>query len=473
MANHESKEWSNSGVDLLVELRRSDGLRVGLEQALREAIRSGRLARGARLPPSRALARDLGLSRGTVLQAYAQLAAEGWITGRQGSATIVAFDAEVEQRQGAIREPQPSRWRFDFRPGRPDATSFPRAAWLRALRRALASVPGDAFDYGPAQGQLALRTELAGYVSRARGLRVSAADLLVTTGFTQGLGLVARALATGGVRTVAMEEPSMPLHRAIVRAARHELLLLPVEGGGARIDALESARDVGAVVLTPNRQHPTGATLNPRRRARLLEWARRSGAFVIEDDYDGEFRYDGRPIGPLQSLDPSVVVYAGTASKTLAPGVRVGWLALPEPLRRPVADEKELADWGTSALEQLAFTELLRSTAYDRHIRKMRLRYRHRRDVLTRALKASAPRFELQGAEAGLNLLIPLPDPETEAAVIAAASANGIGLDGLATGGYYENRARAGLIIGYAALPEHSFENAAKTLVQTLRSIPT
>jgi len=470
MANHNSREWANSGIDLLLELRRGGGLRVGLEQALREAIRSGRLTRGLRLPPTRTLARDLGVSRGTVLQAYSQLAAEGWIAGHQGSATVVAFDAEAEQRPGELREPQPTHWRFDFRPGRPDASSFPREVWLRALRRALASAPAAAFDYGEARGQLALRTELAGYLGRARGLRVSAPDLLVTSGFTQGLGLVARALAAAGVKKIAMEEPSMPLHRAIVRAAGHELVLLPVDGDGARVEELDG-RDVGAVVLAPSRQHPTGAALAPRRRSWLLEWARTAGTFVLEDDYDGEFRYDSRPIGPLQGLDPSVVVYAGTASKTLAPGIRVGWLALPEPLREFVSRQKELADWGTSALEQLALTELLRTAAYDRHVRAMRLRYLRRRDSLIRILTARVPRLELLGTAAGLNLLVPLADEQTESHAIAAANAVGIGLDGLAAGEYYEQYSAAGLIIGYAAAPEHAFEQAATTLATTLESI--
>ena len=471
MANQESREWANSGLDLLVELRRGAGLRVGLEQALREAIRSGRLARDVRLPPTRALARDLGVSRGTVLQAYGQLAAEGWIAGRQGAGTVVAFDAEAERHAHAIREPQPIRFRFDLRPGRPDASSFPRGVWLRALRRALDAAPGDAFDYGDARGRLTLRSELAGYLARARGLRIGASDLLVTSGFTQGLGLVARALAATGVRKIAMEEPSMPLHRAIVRAAGHELVLLPVDEDGARVDALQHERGVGAVVLAPNRQHPTGATLSPRRRSLLLEWARTTSALVVEDDYDGEFRYDSHPIGPLQGLDPDIVIYAGTASKTLAPGIRLGWLALPARIRAAAVEEKQRADWGTSALEQLAFTELLRNAAYDRHIRTMRLRYRRRRDTLVRLLTAHAPSLELRGTAAGLNLLIPLPDGQTETAAIAAANAASIGLDGLTAGGYYEQHPAAGLIVGYAAAAEHAFEQAATTLAATLTRI--
>jgi GntR family transcriptional regulator / MocR family aminotransferase len=302
------------------------------------------LARGTRLPPTRTLARDLGISRGTVLQAYSQLVAEGWLSGRRGSGTVVALDTDVLSVAEERREQQPLRWRFDLRPGRPDPSSFPRAEWLRALRRALAVAPDEALGYGSVQGQLALRTELAGYLGRARGLRVTAADLLVRAGFTQSLGLVARSLAAAGVRRVAMEQPSMPLHRSIVRAAGHELVLVGVDDDGAQIESLEAAGDVGAVVLTPNRQHPTGTALGATRRSRLLRWAHAT-------------RYDSRPICPLQGLDPTVVAYAGIASKTLAPGVRLGWLALPDSLRQSLIAETQRSDWHTSALEQLAFAD--------------------------------------------------------------------------------------------------------------------
>ncbi len=402
------------------------------------------------------------------MQAYGQLAAEGWLAGRAGSATVVAFDAELHRGAAASREQRPTRWRFDLRPGRPDTSSFPRLEWLRALRRALVDASPDALGYGNPQGHVSLRRELAGYLGRARGLRVAPENLLVTTGFTQGLGLVARALAAAGVERVAMEEPSMPLHRAIVRGAGHHIALVHVDGEGARIEELERSRGAGAVVLTPNRQHPTGTTLSAERRARLLEWARATEAFVIEDDYDGEFRYDRHPIGPLQGLDPAVVVYGGTVSKTLAPGVRLGWLAVPDSLRAEVIRQKELADWHSSVLEQLALGELLRTGAYDRHVRKMRLQYRRRRDVLIRALAATTPALSPTGGEAGLDLLIPLESAKAEQRAIAAASAAGVGVGGLVADGYYERGGSAGLVVGYAAAPEHSFQRAVEAFVSAL-----
>ncbi|MGA3184129.1 MAG: PLP-dependent aminotransferase family protein [Candidatus Dormibacteria bacterium] len=470
MANSKPAKWATSGLDLLLDLgdRAGRGLRVALEDGLREAIRSGRLPRGMRLPSTRGLARDLGISRGTVLQAYEQLIAEGWLRGRRGSSTIVSADAEGHRRGTAIREPPPLLWRYDFRPGRPDASSFPRSEWLRALRRALATAPNAAFGYGSPQGQLPLRVELAGYLSRARGLRVSPESVVITAGFTQGLGLVARSLAARGVTAIAMEEPSMALHRSIVRAAGLEITLTPVDGDGMLVDTLGRSQKTGGAVLTPNRQHPTGAMLSAARRSHLLSWAREEGAVIVEDDYDGEFRYEGHPIGPLQGLDPALVVYAGTASKTLAPGVRLGWLVLPEDMRPDVLREKGLADWQSSTLEQLAFAELLRSGAYDRHVRRMRLRYRRRRDILVGALAEALPDLRVMGREAGLNVLIPLPDAATESAALATARAAGVGLEGLAESDLYERRGPAGLIIGYAAAPEHSFVGGVEALVSAI-----
>lgn len=471
-ANFRVQEWSISGRDFFLDVGapRRTGLRRRIEDGLREAIRSGRLRHGALLPPTRALARDLGVSRGTVVQAYVQLAAEGWITGVQGSGTRVAVRHELlplSKQAGESRE----RWRFDFRHGRPDPSSFPRREWLRASRHALARMSDAAFDYGGPEGHLELRLELAAYLSRARGLRVEAPQLIVTTGFTQGLGLAGRALAASGVRRVAIEEPSMALHRMILRSAGLELVLLAVDDRGARIEELERA-DVGAVVLTPNRQHPTGVLLAPERRAALLEWARSTGGLVIEDDYDGEFRYDRRPIGPLQGLDPNSVVYGGTTSKTLAPGLRLGWLVLPEAIHPRVRREKALADWHSSTIEQLALAELLRSGDYDRHVRKMRLRYRRRRDILVETLQDLGRDLDISGTAAGLNLLIRLAGPATEREAIASANAAGIGLGGLVRDAFYERAACGGLVVGYAAAPEHTFAEATAALAQVIATLP-
>lgn len=434
---------------------------------------NGRLPPGTRLPSTRTLAQDLGIARGTVLEAYMHLAAEGWILGRRGSGTVVAAagtgGSEPEDAEVAADE-----WRYDLRGGRPDPTSFPRAAWLRALRRALATAPGTVLSLGEARGRPELHEQLAAYLARARGLRVQPRQILVTTGFTQGLGLVAAALAARGVRAVAMEDPCMPHHRQIVAAAGHALVPLPVDGGGAQVERLlEDAAAPRAVVLTPSRQHPLGMPLGAARRSALLEWARATEAVVVEDDYDGEFRYDGAPIGALQGLEPRRVVYAGTTSKTLAPGIRLGWLVLPPDLLEAVLAQKRLFDWQTGVLEQLAFAELIRSGDYDRHVRKMRLRYRRRRDLLVEALRRRFPDASIGGAAAGLDLHLFLPDVDAERDALRVAARRGIALEGLATSGYPHHpgdAARAGLIVGYAAPPEHAYAATVKALLAALAS---
>jgi len=467
MSTSEPKSWTTSR-DLLLELPPDRRRRAGIEDAIRSAVRSGRLPAGARLPSTRALAHDLGVSRGTIVDVYAQLAAEGWISGRTGSGTTIATGALQHVPVDAMRPRPQTRWRFDFRPGRPDATSFPRSEWLRALRRALATAPSDAFGYDSTPGLAALRVELAEYLGRARGLRVGADDILVTTGFTQSLALLSRFL--GRPARVAMEMPSMSLHRAIVRAAGNEVVPIGVDDDGLRVDELLDAREVAMLVLTPNRQHPTGALLSPARRSAVMAWARRCGAVVVEDDYDGEFRYDRRPIGPLQSLDPDLVIHAGTVAKTLSPGVRLGWLVLPRRHRSAVTRQKELADWQTGVLNQLAFAELLRQGRYDRHVRRMRLAYRRRRDALLDALRARVPAARTEGEAAGLNLVLPVSSATVEASLIAAARRAGIALDGLITGSYYETAGRPGVLIGYAAAPEHAFVRGLEALVEVLAS---
>jgi GntR family transcriptional regulator/MocR family aminotransferase len=356
--------------------------------------------------------------------------------------------------------PEKPSWRYDLRPTLPDPSSFPRGDWLRALRRALVAAPDEAFSYGDPQGNLLLRSELAKYLGRARGLHVTPENLLVTSGFTQSLNLIARAIGRG---TVAMEEPSMAAHREIIRDLGHRLVLLPVDDEGATIDGLTKE---DAVLLTPSRQHVLGTTLSAARRTRLLDWARATGAIVVENDYDGEFRYDIRPLVPLQALEPAHVIYAGTTSKSLAPGIRIGWLAVPDRLVERLTHLKHFTDAQNCAVEQLAFSEFLASGAYDRHVRKQRLRYRSRRDALLALLPRALP---TSGTSGGLNLVLHLRDAEAEREVLQAAFAEGVMLSGLIADGYYEGNPRAGIIIGYAAPPEHAFRQALEALTAALR----
>jgi GntR family transcriptional regulator/MocR family aminotransferase len=339
---------------------------------------------------------------------------------------------------------------------------------LRALREAVVEAPDRAFEYGDPRGHRSLRDELAAYLGRARGLSVTPENLIITSGYTQAVNLIAAVMPGRGLRRIAMEDPAVPEQREIVRRWGHEVVPIPVDDQGARVQALENC-DANAVFLTPNRQHPLGMALSAQRRTWLLDWARGTGAFVIEDDYDGEFRYDGKPIGPLQGLDPQSVIYAGTASKTLAPALRLGWLAVPDRLMQALTDEKRLTDYGGPAVEQMALALLLRRGAYDRHIRKMRLAYRRRRDELVAAIRSVDPSAQITGTAAGLNLVLRLPDAELEARAIAAARARGVALGGLVQGHFFEAEGWPGLLIGYAAASAHDFPAALRALLVGLR----
>ncbi|MDI5971352.1 PLP-dependent aminotransferase family protein [Streptomyces sp. SL13] len=448
-----------TGVDLHLGPLTGTRVRAGLENALRDAVRDGRLAAGTRLPSSRTLAADLGIARNTVADAYGQLIAEGWLTARQGSGTRVApgrpgppdgprtrrserpatvrpaTQANVttpsEQtltRAGLMSFPQETRLPYDLRPGSPDLSSFPRSAWLAATRQALRRAPNDVFGYGDPRGRPELREEIATYLARARGVRADPELVLICSGFLQAVGLLGRALRSGGARRMAVEALGFPDTPAILRQAGLTTVEIPVDADGARIDALGTA---DAVLLTPSHQYPTGVSLSPERRTAVVTWARRTGGTVIEDDYDGEFRYDRQAVGALQGLDPSAVVYAGTASKSLAPGLRLGWLVLPERLLEPVTLQKRMADHLSPVIEQLALAELIASGGYDRHVRRMRQHYRRRRDRLVAALAEHAPAVRVHGIAAGLHAVIELPPGSPSVPALTARAATlGLALAG-------------------------------------------
>ena len=377
-------------------------------------MQTGRLAPGTRLPSSRALAADLGIARNTVAEAYGQLVAEGWLTARQGSGTRVAAAAARPAGAGrghAVATRGSRRARYDLRPGSPDLSAFPRAGWLSAARKALSAAPSQALGYGDPRGLPELRTVLAGYLARARGVRASPDRIVVCTGFTQGLALLCQVLPGTGVTRIAVEEYGQPGPARTLAASGLAPVMLGVDDGGA---VLDPAPDAEAMLLTPAHQFPLGSVLSPQRRADAARWAAGTGGLIIEDDYDGEFRYDRQPVGALQALAPEHVVYVGTASKTLAPGLRLGWLVLPARLVDAVTDAKARADGQTSSLEQLTLAEFITSGAYDRHVRRARLDYRRRRDRLIAALARHAPDVRLTGIAAGLHAVVELPRGQSE-----------------------------------------------------------
>ncbi|GGS80678.1 MocR-like pyridoxine biosynthesis transcription factor PdxR [Streptomyces violaceus] len=459
-----AEPWATLGIDLHVEPA-GPGLRRGLTDALREAVRSGRLAPGTRLPSSRVLAADLGIARNTVADAYADLVAEGWLTARQGAGTRVAERTVVPPAGTAPHPRARTRPAYDLRPGSPDLASFPRAAWLKAARRALTAAPHDALDYGDPRGRPELRAALAGYLSRARGVRADPEQIVVCGGFAHGLKLLGTVLRAREARTVAVESYGLDVHWRLLAASGLHTTPLPLDRLGTDPGELSGAE---ALLLTPAHQFPMGVPLHRDRRAAVVDWARRTGGLVLEDDYDGEFRYDRQPVGALQGLDPDRVIYLGTASKSLAPGLRLAWMVLPPGLAEEVTAAKGGVDT-CGVLDQLTLAEFLASGAYDRHVRATRLRYRRRRDALVAAVTARAPGARVTGIAAGLHVLLRLP-PGTEQSVVQAAHWQGLAVHGLAR--YQHPAALAepvdALVVGYGTPPDHAWSGALDALCAVL-----
>ncbi|AQS67942.1 PLP-dependent aminotransferase family protein [Streptomyces pactum] len=460
------KSWATFGVDLHLD-RSGTGLRRGLTDALREAVRSGRLAPGTRLPSSRSLAADLDVARNTVAEVYADLVAEGWLAARQGSGTRVADRTPAAPgHRPAPHRREPARPAYDLVPGTPELASFPRAQWLRAARRALTAAPDQALGYGDPRGRVELRTALAGYLSRARGVHADPDRIVVCAGFLGGLGVLAELLRRAGVRSVAVESYGLPHHRRLLTRAGHVTPPLPFDDRGTRPPDDDPATS-GAVLLTPSHQFPMGLPLLPERRTALIDRARRTGGLILEDDYDGEFRYDRQPVGALQGLDPDRVVYLGTASKSLAPALRLGWLVLPPSLVEGAMDH--MAGRTPGVLDQLTLAEFLGSGDYDRHVRAARLRYRRRRDALVAALAERAPEVRVTGIAAGLHAVLRLP-PGTEQQTVRAAAWQGLAVHGLSMFRHPDAAVAPldALVVGYGTPPDHAWAGALDALCRSL-----
>lgn len=425
------------GADLFLDLQpdpgvqsrgRSSRRRHALAAALREAIATGRLTPGTALPPYRSLAADLGLARGTVSSVYSELVAEGWLTARRGSGTRVADGVTAPPAPRATETARApflgTAVRHDFALGQPNTGLFPRTAWINATRDALSGAPDDVFAPGHPQGRPELRRVLAGYLARARGVHASADEIVLMTGVQGSLELLSHNVF--GDR-VAVESYGLPFHRMAIERGGTEVVPVAVDHHGLIVDEL-TRLDVSAVVLTPSHQFPTGVALHPERRAQLIAWARHTGALIVEDDYDGEFRYDRSPVGALQALGPDVVIYAGSVSKSLSPAVRIGWLVLPTRLVDTVAWAKGVREPDASLLDQLVLAQMITSGAYDRHIRRSRQFYRRRTDALTARLATIG--IEVPGVAAGLHTVIPVA-ADTESALVARAHEQGIAIAGL------------------------------------------
>jgi GntR family transcriptional regulator / MocR family aminotransferase len=416
-------------MDLHVELVRTSPLRPQLERAIRESIRDGRLMSETRLPPSRTLARDLGISRGIVVEAYEQLAAEGYLIARRGDGTRVAAVASPVSVEVPpyVWEPSP---RYELRTGTPDLATFPRHEWAAATARALRELPDLRLGYRAHFGVIELRRALAAYLGRVRAVVADPARIFVTCGCSHGMAIIWRALSLRGARRVAVEDPCWPIVRDTIVHAGLEPVPIPVDDHGMRIDALDRA-EVSAVAISPAHQYPTGTVLAPERRGALIEWARRHDVLIVEDDYDSEFRYDRDPIGSLQGLAPDRVAYLGSVSKTLAPGMSLGWMVAPPALVPAVAEAMAGGRGYASLLVQAAYAGLLESGAVARHLRRMRNVYRARRDALVTALDDVMGAGRVTGASAGLHVVLWLEDDLDEQAVARACLRHEVAVDTL------------------------------------------
>lgn len=463
---------STTSPDLLIEIDRSQPrrLRAQIESGLRDAICSGRLATGAVLPSTRTLAADLGVTRGVVVSAYDQLLAEGYLLARHGSGTVVN---DVPQTPDAPVQAAPpkAKIRVDFRPSTPDLSLFPRAAWLRATRSALQTLPDADLGYIDPRGLATLRHAIADYLGRVRGVVADAEQVVICNGFSHGLNLVAQQLLGDGYDTIAVEDPGHDGPRNALAVLGAEYAGIPVDAHGIDVAALRRS-GARAVLVTPAHQFPTGVVMSPGRRRELIAWAHDVQGYVIEDDYDAEYRYDRHPIGAVQGLAPDRVVYSGTLSKSLAPGLRLGWLVVPPQLVRTLSHARRLIDHSTSSHLQATFATFLTNGDLDRHLRRTRRVYRGRRDALVDAIRRRLPDADVQGVSAGQSVLVTLPPGVDERTFVERTTAAGVRLYPLemfrVSGRVHPE---PGVVLGYGNLVPSAIEEGVRTLADVAGSL--
>jgi GntR family transcriptional regulator / MocR family aminotransferase len=441
--------------------------RAQLEAGLRDSIRSGRLRPNSRLPSSRALALELGVSRRLVVEVYEQLSAEGYLLAQRGSGTRVAPRAQPAGPNSSGGSPAPEPVPapvvgIDLFPGAPDLSLFPRRAWGRALRQALAELPDARLGYGEFAGTTELRVALAEHLGRVRAAAAEPERVVVTAGYQQGLRLFCQLVRARGGGRIAVEDPGYPVAGWTIESEQLQVVPVPIDDEGIDVEALAAAAP-DAVIVTPAHSLPLGAVLAPSRRRQLVAWARERGALVLEDDYDAELRYDRGPAGTLQGLAPDVVVLAGTTSKTLAPALRLGWLLLPAELVAIAITGRTMADGGGPRIEERALAELIASGGFDRHVRACRQRYRSKRAVLLEAIAAELPGARVRGIAAGLHVVLELPRGSDEQAVVATAAAAGVHAQGLSafTREHWQPPA---LVLGYGLPGERELQQAVAVL---------
>jgi GntR family transcriptional regulator/MocR family aminotransferase len=477
------------------------GLSGWLAGQLRLAISDGRLPVGSRLPATRVLAGDLGVSRGVVTEAYQRLTEDGHLAGRGRSGTIVVA-APVAAPVASPASPRPPgppgpSWpgpprpptanalfgpapgadvfdslratpaRIDLSPGLPDLAAFPRAAWLRAERSVFGQLSPSEFGYGDPRGAPALRQAVASWLARTRGIRVDPGEVCIVAGVAQALGLLAQTLLRDGIGAVAVEDPGSLGTRQHLRNWRLDTPPVPVDPGGLRVDELR-ASGAPAVLLTPAHQFPAGVVLDGQRRRELMRWAR-DGGLVIEDDYDAEHRYDRPPVPALHSMLAEHVCYAGSVSKLLAPALRIGWVLAPPQYRDALVAAKRNADLGNAVLPQLVLARLMESGELERQLRFLRGRHRRRRDAMIAAIRTHLPGAVVHGAAAGLHLMITFDAGFADAGLAAAALARGVKVQPLSW--HCQRPHRPGIVLGYAANTTADIGEGVAILGHALREL--
>jgi len=488
---------------MLVRLEGEGPLYQRLYRSLRSAILEGRLGAGARLPSTRGLSRELGLSRNAVLMAFDQLLAEGYVAGRVGSGTFVARtlpDEMLTPWAGSAEAPPPTAsprlsayarrlialepvpppgaapghgLRYDFRYGLPAVEDFPHEVWRRLLARRARAASLRSLRYGPPEGHAPLREAIADYLRRARGITSAASQVVVVNGSQQALDIAARVLVDAGDRVV-VEEPCYQGARQVFLAAGARLAPCPVDASGldpARLPA--GAPRPRLAYVTPSHQFPTGGVMPLGRRLDLLRWAERAHAYVLEDDYDSEYRYEGRPVEAVQALDRSGrVLYVGTFSKVLFPSLRIGYLVAPEPLVPALVAAKWLLDRHTPTLEQEVLADFIAGGDFERHLRRSRARNAARRAALLQALRDElGDAVEVMGANAGIHLLAWMRGLTTSAlpALVRRGAESGLGLYPV-TPYYLRPPRRAGVLMGYASLAERDLRAGVRLFAEVVRA---
>ncbi|HZR51557.1 MAG TPA: PLP-dependent aminotransferase family protein [Streptosporangiaceae bacterium] len=449
-------------MDLDIAFEPGAPLRRQLEDALRSAIRSGRLPAGAALPPSRHLAEQLGISRGVVVRSYAQLTAEGYLTARRGAATRVALTASGNAPNQRPVDP-PGFFRYELRPGTPDFHQFPRAQWRAALLRALRELPDHGLTYANNCGIAELRNSVAGYLSRVRAVVAEPERVVICCAVSHAMTVLWQVLRARGARRIAVEDPGWRWQRYTVEQAGLTAVPVAVDADGMIVSELAAA-DVDAVVMTPAHHYPTGVIMTTARRAELITWARRRGALIVEDDYDVEYRFGHDPMPSLQGVAPDLVAFVGTTSKTLAPALRMAWMVPPARLTEDVATVMRATGVTPPTIDQLAMAMFIEDAALERHLRSMRRRYLVKREVLVSALSTYLSAARVSGTAAGLHLLAWLPDGTDEHATATRAREAGVGLHELHRHCTTSAPSPPALLLGFA-YPTESDLIAATTII--------